>query len=77
VGLAAITVLVVQGTITLAAGLFADLLVGEALAVLTSAGGVTVIGIALKLLGVADVKVGNFLPALVIAPALVGLVGLF
>jgi uncharacterized membrane protein YqgA involved in biofilm formation len=76
VGLAAITVLAVQGTITLAAGLFDDLLVGEALAVLTSAGGVTIIGIALKLLSIKDVKVGNFLPALVIAPALVGLVSL-
>jgi uncharacterized membrane protein YqgA involved in biofilm formation len=77
VGLAAITVLVVQGSITLAAGLFEDILVGEALAVMTSAGGVTIIGIALKLLDVKDVKVGNFLPALVIAPALVGLVSLF
>jgi uncharacterized membrane protein YqgA involved in biofilm formation len=77
VGLAAVTVLVVQGTLTLGAGLFEDLLVGEALAVLTSAGGVTVIGIALKLLDIKDVRVGNFLPALVIAPALVGLVDLF
>jgi uncharacterized membrane protein YqgA involved in biofilm formation len=77
VGLAAVTVLVVQGGITLGAGLFEDVLVGEALAVLTSAGGVTIIGIALKLLDIADVKVGNFLPALVIAPALVGLVSLF
>jgi uncharacterized membrane protein YqgA involved in biofilm formation len=76
VGLAAVTVLVVQGTITLAAGLFEDILVGEALAALTSAGGVTIIGIALKLLDLKDVKVGNFLPALVIAPALVGLVSL-
>jgi uncharacterized protein len=77
VGLAAITVLVIQGAITLGAGLFEDLLVGEALAVLTSAGGVTIIGIALKLLDIKDVKVGNFLPGLVIAPALVGLVSLF
>jgi uncharacterized protein len=77
VGLSAITVLVVQGGITLGAGLFDDLLVGEALAVLTSAGGITILGIALKLLNLKDVKVGNFLPALVIAPALVGLVSLF
>jgi len=76
VGLSAVTVLVIQGAITLGAGLFEDLLVGEALAVLTSAGGVTIIGIGLKLLDIKDVKVGNFLPALVIAPALVGLVGL-
>jgi uncharacterized protein len=77
VGLAAITVLLVQGGITLGAHLFEDILVGEALAVLTSAGGVTIVGIALKLLAVKDVKVGNFLPALAIAPALVGLVSLF
>jgi uncharacterized protein len=77
VGLAALTVLLIQGAITLGAGLFEDVLVGESLAVLTSAGGVTIVGISLKLLDVADVKVGNFLPALVIAPALVGLVGLF
>jgi uncharacterized membrane protein YqgA involved in biofilm formation len=76
VGLAAVTILLIQGAITLGAGLFEDVLVGEALAVLTSAGGVTIIGIALKLLDIRDVKVGNFLPALVIAPALVGLVGL-
>jgi len=77
VGLSIVTILVVQGGITLGAGVFDDLLVGEALAVLTSAGGITIIGIALKLLDLKDVKVGNFLPALVIAPALVGLVDLF
>ena len=76
VGLSAVTILLYQGAITLGAGLFDDLLQGEALAVLNSAGGVTIIGIALKLLDLKDVKVGNFLPALVIAPALVGLVGL-
>jgi len=77
VGLSVITILVVQGGLTLGAGLFEDLLQGEALAVLTSAGGVTIIGIGLKLLAIKDVKVGNFLPALVIAPALVGIVSLF
>jgi len=77
VGLSALTILVVQGGITLGAGVFDDLLQGEALAALTSAGGVTIIGIALKLLDLKDVKVGNFLPALVIAPALVGLFSLF
>jgi uncharacterized membrane protein YqgA involved in biofilm formation len=35
------------------------------------------LGISLKLLDVAGVKVGNFLPALVFAPALVALVSLF
>ena len=43
---------------------------------MTSAGGVLIIGISLKLLDLKDVKVGNFLPALIVAPALVGLVSL-
>jgi uncharacterized membrane protein YqgA involved in biofilm formation len=77
VGLSALTILLVQGTLTLGAGLFDELLQGEALAALTSAGGVTIIGIALRLLDIKDVKVGNFLPALVVAPALVGLFSLF
>jgi uncharacterized membrane protein YqgA involved in biofilm formation len=76
VAFAALTVLVVQGALTLGAGLFKNLLTGEALAAMTSAGGVLIIGIALKLLDLKDVKVGNFLPALVLAPALVGLVSL-
>ena len=70
VGLAALSVLVIQGGITIGAGLFEDLLVGEPLLALTSAGGVLIVGISLKLLAVKDVKVGNYLPALLFAPAL-------
>ena len=76
VALAAITVLVYQGALSLGATLFEDILQGEALDALTSAGGVLILGISLRLLEVADVKVGNFLPALVFAPALVGIVSL-
>jgi len=76
--LSAVSVFVYQGALTLGAGLFDTLLPedGEALAALTSAGGLLVIGISLKLLDVKDVRVGNFLPALLFAPALVGLVSL-
>jgi uncharacterized membrane protein YqgA involved in biofilm formation len=70
VGLAAISVLVIQGAITLGAGVFEDVLVGEPLLALTSAGGVLIIGISLKLLELKDVKVGNYLPALLFAPAI-------
>jgi uncharacterized membrane protein YqgA involved in biofilm formation len=77
VGLAAITILVIQGGLSLGAGAFDQVLRGQALAALISAGGVLILGISLKLLGLMDVKVGNFLPALVLAPALVGLVSLF
>ena len=77
VALAALSVLIYQGTLSLGSTLFEDALQGEALAALTSAGGVLIIGISLKLLDVTDVKVGNFLPALVFAPGLVGIVSLF
>ena len=79
VAFAAVSVLVIQGGITLGAGLL-DPVLGEgsaALAALTSAGGLLIIGISLKLLELKDVKVGNFLPALVIAPLLVGVASLF
>lgn len=79
VGLAAVTVLVVQGALTLGAGAFEHVLSkdSEALHALVSAGGILIIGISLKLLQVRDVKVGNFLPALLFAPLLVGAVTLF
>ena len=77
VGISVLTILVVQGSITLGAGAFDDLLQGETLDVLTSAGGILIIAIALKLLEVKDVKVGNFLPALVLAPGIYGISTLF
>ena len=78
VALSALTVLVYQGAISLGAGALEDVLKegSDALAALTSAGGVLIIGISLKLLEVRDVKVGNFLPALLFAPLLVGVVSL-
>jgi hypothetical protein len=76
VALAAVSVLVFQGALTLGAGLLEGALRGEALDAMTSAGGVLIIGIALKLLDVKDVRVGNFLPALALAPLLVGGVSL-
>jgi uncharacterized membrane protein YqgA involved in biofilm formation len=60
----------------LGASLFDGVLCGEALSAMTSTGGVLIIAIALKLLDLTDVKVGNFLPALVLAPELVGVVSL-
>jgi uncharacterized membrane protein YqgA involved in biofilm formation len=79
VGLAAISVLLIQGGITLGASPLDGVLGegSEALAALTSAGGVLIIGISLKLLDLRDVRVGNYLPALVFAPCIVGLVSLW
>lgn len=78
VALSAASVLIYQGAITLGAGALDGVLAegSDALNALTSAGGVLIIGISLKLLDIKDVKVGNFLPALVFAPVLVGIVSL-
>jgi hypothetical protein len=78
VGLAAISVLLIQGGISLGAAPLDDVLGEdtEALAALTSAGGILIIGISLKLLDLRDVKVGNYLPALLFAPCIVGVVSL-
>jgi hypothetical protein len=73
VALAALAVLVVQGSFSLAAGLLEDVLQGEVLAALTSVGGLLLIGIALKLLELRNLRVGNYLPALVVAPAIAAL----
>jgi uncharacterized protein len=79
VALSAVSVLVYQGALTLGAGLFDAVLTegSDALLSMTSAGGVLIVGLALKLLDVQDVKVGNFLPALLFAPAIAGIASIF
>jgi uncharacterized membrane protein YqgA involved in biofilm formation len=79
VGISALTVLLIQGGITLGAAPLDGVLGedSEGLAALTSAGGILIIGISLKLLDLRDVKVGNYLPALIFAPCIVGLVSLW
>jgi uncharacterized protein len=79
VALSALSVLLYQGALTLGAGLFDDILTdgSDALLSMTSAGGVLIIGLSLKLLDVQDVKVGNFLPALIFAPAIAGIASIF
>ena len=68
VGFSALTVMVVQGTLTVAAG-GADQVLNDRMVVEMSAtGGVMVMGIGLRLLDVKQVPVASFLPALVIAP---------
>ncbi len=65
-----IAVLVVQGSLTLFA-VFLGAMVPEAhLATLTAAGGLVLAGVALRLLRVRDIPVGDLLPALLVAPLL-------
>jgi uncharacterized membrane protein YqgA involved in biofilm formation len=79
VALSAISVGIYQGALTLGAGLLDTILTegSDALLSMTSAGGVLIIGLALKLLDIQDVKVGNFLPALLFAPAIAGIASIF
>ena len=69
----AITVLVYQGSLTLGASLFENILTDAMITEMTATGGVMILGIGLLLLEIKRVSVANFLPALAIAPLLVAL----
>lgn len=71
--LSAASVLLVQGSLTLLAFLIHAGLSDLQTAELTAAGGIAVLGIALGLLELKTIKVANFLPALVVAPLLAGI----
>ena len=71
--LSAVSVLLVQGSLTLIAFLIHAGLTDLETAELTAAGGIAVLGIALGLLELKAIKVANFLPALVVAPLLAGI----
>ena len=73
VGFSALTIVVVQGTLTLAAGAADRVLTDRMIVEMSAAGGVMVIGIGLRLLDVKKVAVGSLLPALVLAPVGVAL----
>jgi uncharacterized protein len=70
VAASAIAILVVQGSLTLLGAVLGDILPAAHLAALTTTGGLMLIGVALRLLRIRQVPVGDLLPALVIAPLL-------
>ena len=74
VALSAVTVLVVQGGLTLLGWGLGDVLPAAQIAALTATGGVLLIGVALRLLRVRQIPVADLLPALVVAPVLTALV---
>lgn len=71
--LSAATVLIFQGALTLGAGLARGMLSDPMVIEMTAAGGLMILGIGLNILQLTRIPVGNLLPALVIAPALVAL----
>ena len=76
VALSALTVLVVQGGIAGGAFLLRDVMDEATILAVTAAGGVILLGVALRLLELKPVRVASFLPALLLAPIFVRLAGL-
>jgi uncharacterized membrane protein YqgA involved in biofilm formation len=73
VGFSVLTIAVVQGGLTIGAGAADRFLTERMIDEMTATGGVMILGIGLRLLDLKKVRVGSFLPALVVAPVLVGL----
>ena len=71
VAASALTVLVVQGGLTLVGVLLGDVLPDAHVAALTAVGGLLLVGVALRLLRVRQIPVADLLPALIAAPLLV------
>jgi uncharacterized membrane protein YqgA involved in biofilm formation len=68
--LSAASVLVVQGALTIVGVLLGDLVPDAHISALTATGGLMLAGIALRLLRIRDIPVGDMLPALIVAPLL-------
>jgi uncharacterized membrane protein YqgA involved in biofilm formation len=66
----ALTVLIFQGALSLGAAPFQTILTDSMITEMSATGGVIILGIGLLILEIKRIKVGNFLPALLIAPIL-------
>lgn len=69
--LSAGTVLVVQGGLTLGAGLIDPFVTDAMISATTATGGILIVGLGFMLLDLKQIRVANMLPALVFAPLLV------
>ena len=70
----AVSVLVVQGGLTVLGVALGSILPDPHIAALTATGGLVLVGIAFRLLRIREIPVGDMLPALVVAPLLTQLV---
>ncbi|MNY09995.1 putative membrane protein YdfK [compost metagenome] len=66
VGLSAVTILLVQGGLTLSAGLVQPLLTPQVVAEVSATGGLILLALALQLLDIKKVPIASFLPALLL-----------
>ena len=67
-------ILIYQGGLAIGASAFAGLLSELQLREMSAVGGLLIIGVGLKLLSIRDVKVADYLPAILVAPLLVAAV---
>ena len=67
-------ILVYQGGLAIGASVFSGLLSELQLREMSAVGGLLIIGVGLKLLSIRDVKVADYLPAILVAPLLVAAV---
>jgi uncharacterized membrane protein YqgA involved in biofilm formation len=74
VAASALAVLVVQGSLTALAAALGGLLSEPQVLAVTATGGLLLVGVALRLLQIKQVPVGDLLPALLVAPVLVQVV---
>jgi hypothetical protein len=68
-------ILVYQGGLAVGASLFAGLLSDLQLRETSAVGGLLLVGVGLRLLGIRDVKVADFLPAIIVSPLVVAAFG--
>ena len=71
VAASAVTIVVVQGGLTLLGVALGDVLPDAHLAAITAAGGLLLVGVSLRLLRIREIPVADLLPALLVAPLLV------
>jgi uncharacterized protein len=67
---------VIQGSLTLVGVLIGDFLPAAQLSAITATGGLLLLGVGLRLLGLKRIPVANLLPALLVAPLLVEIVSM-
>ena len=69
-----IALVVIQGSLTALGAVLGDFVPDAHLSALTATGGLLLVGVALRLLDLKQVKVADLLPALLVAPLLTELV---
>lgn len=68
-------ILLYQGGLAVGASLFAGILSDQQLREMSAVGGLLLIGVGLRLLAIRDIKVADFLPAIIVSPVVVAALG--